>query len=160
MKNKIIRLVFLVVLVLGINGPVRAETFMWTDTNGTVHFTDDQNALPPDHGTVKKVKEEPVQTYTAPKETKSEVNRTLANDPKTRLNPNYYCNEATRLQRNIEYAKAEYQAYLLKDLQYRSRHSEQSYYNNISRGEKQLADFEERARKNGVPPGWLDCRFD
>lgn len=36
----------------------------------------------------------------------------------------------------------------------------QSYYNDIISAQKEFDDFEEQARKNGIPPGWLRCQFE
>jgi hypothetical protein len=41
------RLSIFLLLALGLSAPAQAEIFQWTDSKGTIHFTDDYDRVPP-----------------------------------------------------------------------------------------------------------------
>jgi hypothetical protein len=140
--------------------------YKWVDEKGTVHFADDIAAIPEQYReNVENVKTKSTKPDSPQeKRVNSKPGNAIGEAPKggqeqtRRERANYYCREATRLKRNIERADAKYQAYSTgKDP---SRRTLQSYYNDIVSAQKELDDFEEQARKNEIPPGWLRCQIE
>jgi len=164
MKTKILGMVFLVVLVFGLTGLAGAQTYKWTDSNGTIHFTD---TPPVDQGNVQRVKEGPINTYSSPKNTsakkpsESQAVETNSNDDsQMRSRASYYCSQGDQLRNNIKQARAAYHSYQGTPIFQKSEATEKALYRSILSAEKALEDFQERAREDRVPPGWVDCRFE
>lgn len=165
--------ILVVVLVVGFlsTQPAQAEIYKWTDDKGGVHFTEDPSAIPEKYRENTKTRSTADDALTPQEKVKKQreeqqKSRSVAPEPdnaeknreQRRERANQFCSKASRLQRNIDHAKAEYYAYSLN--KYATRSMMQSYYNDIVLAQKELDDFEDQARKNGIPPGWLRCQFE
>jgi len=155
----------LIILIIFSSSVCFAELYKWVDDKGALHFTDDITAIPEKYR--ENVKTETMKEESPPKKyQKIEPGNSsftddaakAAQEQKRRERANYFFTEATRLKRNIERAQAEYKAYSMN--QYATRSMLQSYYNDIVSAQKAFDDFEEQARKNAIPPGWLRCQFE
>jgi hypothetical protein len=154
-----------IILIIFLSSTCWAEIYKWVDDKGTVHFTDDVTAIPEKYRENAKTKtmeeESPQKRYqkTDPGDSGTvDDTEKGARERRRRERANFFCSEATRLKRNIERAYAEYEAYSMN--RYALKSVLQSYYNDIVSAQRQLQDFEEQARKNAIPPGWLRCQFE
>jgi len=132
-------------LVVILFSPSWGEIYKWTDKDGTIHYTN-------------------IETTSQNDEKKNEPNRTeaatLQPEEKTKTPPreaSQFCYQARRLKLKLEKAQAQYSAYSMRkdipssQLEYLSQ--------SIASAQKELEDFEQQARKNGIPGDWLTCQF-
>jgi hypothetical protein len=138
-------------IALLFSSPCWAEIYKWTDEKGIIHFTTDGATVP------KQYQQNPENKPTRESTLTSKDKIENAPDGTKTLEAYQFCSQARRLGQRLESARQQYSIYSIrKDV---SPSALEYFSKAVLSAEEQLQQFEEKARKDGIPADWLRCQF-